>query len=291
MIWKTGLAALAVIVTMAGCAGETETAASSLESAERSCDRAMRNMGHIARCDRYVEAALASGEQSEITKAYLLRSFMHEMRNDLPSALADTDRAIATWPDFTTAKRRRAQLMAGSGDYAGARTLLTQLQGIDDDPAFDEVWALIEYVDGDRTQVARLFRSAAESYLTEDDNPWMSANLDFTAAIVDSEMRHGDLQPIAATGDEVKQDDMLALLWRHRMREISDAELLRTVQAMPKSPFGPLTCWAYFSIGHRNIVEGAQDAALEGFRRASEDCRRSEFEYHAAKAWLKQLGA
>ena len=36
---------------------------------------------------------------------------------------------------------------------------------------------------------------------------------------------------------------------------------------------------------------GAQDAALEGFRRASEDCRRSEFEYHAAKAWLKQLGA
>lgn len=283
-----GLIILPILLILAGCAGGGST--SSLKSAERSCEAATRNMGDIARCDRFVDAATAAGDQAEIAKAYLFRSFMHEFRDDLPGALADTDRAIAAWPDFTTSKRRRAQLLAESGDYAGARDAFARLEGVDEDPAFDEALALIEYVDGDRAKVAPLFRSAAISYLEEDDNPWMSAFLNFEAAIVESELRNGDLAPIAATAELVKQDKMLTLLWRHRMREISDGELLQAVEAMPKSPFGPWTCWTYFSIGHRSVVEGARDAAVEGFRRTLEDCRQSEFEHHAARTWLKQLG-
>lgn len=40
----------------------------------------------------------------------------------------------------------------------------------------------------------------------------------------------------------------------------------------------------------RDGVEGRRGEALQAFRRAVEDCRITEFEHHAAKAWLKQLG-
>jgi hypothetical protein len=281
---------LTVVIALAGCAGETKKAASALEPAQASCEGSISRESSVSRCDRYVEAATATGDDSEITKAYLLRSFWREYHDDLPGAIADVDLAIAAWPEFTTSKRRRAQLMAESGDYAGAREAFKRLEGIDDDPAFDEALALIEYVDGDRAKAPVLFRSSATSYREADKNPEMAASLDFSAAIIESELRNGDLTPISVLKDDIsKRNKLLELVWRHRMREIDDAGLLRAVQALGAPVQGALACMPQFSIGHRNIVEGNRTAALEGFRSAAQECNVYDFEYHAAKAWLKQL--
>lgn len=282
-------ALIGIATALASCASGGDRSKTALESAERSCTVAIESKSDIARCDRYVEAARAAGDQMELARAYLYRSLMRESGGDLPGALVDVDQAIAAWPDLTLAKRTRGRLLAESGDYAGGREVFAQLEGVDTDATFDEVLALIEYVDGSRTKAASLFRSASAAY-REEDNPWMAAYLGFYAAIIESEMQKGDLAPIAAAGDGMKQDRLLTLLWRHRMGEIDDPDLLQAVEALPKSPFGPLTCEPYFSIGHRNVVAGRVDAALEGFRQALQTCGEDDFEYHAAKAWLKQLG-
>jgi tetratricopeptide (TPR) repeat protein len=287
-----GLAVLAAIIALAGCAGETKKTASTLEPAEASCKASIARKGSITRCDRYVEAATATGDKSDIAEAYLLRSFWREYSNDLPGAIADVDLAIAAWPEFTTSKQRRAQLMAEDGDYAGAREAFKRLEGIDDDPAFDETLALIEYVDGARDKAPPLFRTSATSYRDLDYDPEMAAHLDFYAAVVESELNDGSLAPIAALKADIAQrNKLLELVWRHRMREIGDAELLQAVQALGAPVQGALVCMPQFSIGHRNIIEGNRPAALEGFRRAAQECQVYDFEYHAAKAWLKQLGA
>ncbi len=292
MTWGKGLAVLAAVVALAGCAGESKkTATTSSEAARSSCQASIARKASITRCERYVESALASGIDSDIAEAYLLRSFWREYNDDLPGAIADVDLAISAWPDFTTSKRRRAQLVAENGDYAGAREAFAQLDGIDPDPAFDETLALIEYVDGTRDKAPSLFRSSATSYRDLDHDPEMAAHLDFYAAVVDSELHKGDLAPIAALKDDIaRRNKLLELVWRHRMREIGDAELLRMVKDLGAPITGSLACMPQFSIGHRNIVEGNQAAALAGFRQAVQLCGVYDFEYHAAKAWLKQLG-
>jgi hypothetical protein len=284
---------MAAIIALAGCAGDSKKpATTSPEAARNSCEASIARKAPITRCERYVEVAVASGIKSDIAEAYLLRSFWREYNDDLPGAIADVDLAISAWPAFTTSKRRRAQLQAESGDYAAARAAFAELAGIDPDPGFDEQLALIEYVDGSRNKAPPLFRSSATSYRDLDHNPEMGASLDFYAAIVESELHDGDLAPIAALKDEIAQrNKLLELVWRHRMREIDDATLLRMVKDLGAPITGALACMPQFSIGHRNIVEGHKEAALEGFRQAAQACGVYDFEHHAAKAWLKQLGA
>ncbi|HWA49725.1 MAG TPA: hypothetical protein VG742_15740 [Dongiaceae bacterium] len=293
MSWGRGLAVLAAMIALAGCAGEgTKPATTSTEAARSSCEASIARKASISRCERYVEIAVASGIKSDIAEAYLLRSFWREYNGDLPGAIADVDLAISVWPAFTTSKRRRAQLQAESGDYAAARAAFAALEGIDPDPGFDEQLALIEYVDGARDKAPSLFRSSATSYRDLDHNPEMAANLDFYAAVVESELHHGDLAPIAALKDEVaRRNKLLELVWRHRMREIDDADLLQAVKDLGAPITGALACMPQFSIGHRNIVEGNEEAALAGFRQAAQACAAYDFEYHAATAWLRQLGA
>lgn len=292
MSWGKKLAVLAAIVALAGCAGDKKPVTTTLKAAQSSCEASLARKSGISRCERYVEIALASGVKSDITQAYLLRSFWREYNGDLPGAIADVDLAISAWPEFTTSKRRRAQLMAEGGDYDGAREAFAKLEGIDPDPAFDETLALIEYVDGSRDKAPPLFRSSASSYRDLDHNPEMAASLAFYAAIVESELHGGDLTPIAALKEDVaRRNKLLELVWRHRMREFSDAELLQMVKDLGAPITGSLACMPQFSIGHRNIVEGNKAAALEGFRQAAQVCGVYDFEYHAARAWLKQLGA
>lgn len=283
---------MAAIVTLASCAGEIKKpATTSSEAARSSCEASIARKASITRCERYVEVAVATGIKSDIAEAYLLRSFWREYNGDLPGAIADVDLAISAWPSFTTSKRRRAQLQAENGDYAAARAAFAELEGVDPDPAFDEQLALIEYVDGSRDKAPPLFRSAATSYRDLDHNPEMAAGLDFYAAVVESELRDGDLTPIAALKDDIaRRNKLLELVWRHRMREIDDAELLRMVKDLGAPITGALACMPQFSIGHRNIIEGNKAAALAGFRQAAQTCGVYDFEYHAATAWLKQLG-
>jgi hypothetical protein len=287
-----GLAALAAIAALAGCAAgkADKPSATALENARNSCEASIARKSTVERCERYVEVALATGVDSDLAEAYLLRSFWREYHDDMPGAIADVDLAIATWPAFFGSKQRRAQLLAESGDYAGARAAFARLSGID--ATFDETLALIEYVDGSRAKAPALFRSSATAYRDLDHDPEMAAHIDFYAAVVDSELHDGDLAPIAALADDVRQrNKLLELVWHHRMREIGDAELLQAVKDLGAPITGALACMPQFSIGHRNAVEGNAAAALEGFRQAAQLCGVYDFEHHAAKAWLKQLGA
>ena len=83
---------------------------------------------------------------------------------------------------------------------------------------------------------------------------------------------------------------MLPLLKRHRLGEITDAELIATVDKMTGSAAKENACNGYFSVGHRNAIAGNAAEARQAFQVAAERCNVVDFEYHAAKAWLKQLG-
>lgn len=291
--WKGAAASAALLIALAGCAGTSDGGKSdSIEAAQKSCDTALRRAGAVTRCDRYVTLAVASGNPQKISDAYLYRAFLREMHLDLPGALADIDQSIAAMPGFRGLEWQRAHILAVSGDYAGARTILAGLQASDPDDAFNETAAFLEYVDGDRSKSPALFRSAAKSYREVDDEPQMAATLDYYAAIIDSELHNGDLAPIAGLKEVVAADYPQAVpLWRHRMGEIDDAELIRQVAAKPDLPLASKqTCFAYFSIGHRAAIAGRRAEAADAFRHAVADCRVTEFEHHAAKAWVKQLG-
>jgi tetratricopeptide (TPR) repeat protein len=280
------VAAFCLALLMAGCAGSQ----GSMAGAKEACDKALDRMSNAQGCDRYVAAAVASKDAEEIFDAHYTRAILREFMGDLPAAIADIDQAIAAQPKKTLGHLRRAALLAESGDYKEALKQFAHHRISDPTPVFDETVAMAEYVAGDRAKAVALFQSAARDYAENDHDENMAAFLRFNAAIIESELRGGDLAPIEAQDVSSRTDTMLPLLKQHRLGQMSDAELLDRVAGMTGGAARGNRCDAYFSVGHRNALAGDTAAAKEGFRKTVEGCSPVTFEYHAAKAWLKQLG-
>lgn len=279
--------AFLVVMTIAGCTAPRDT----LESAKQSCDRALERLASADRCDAYVAAAVQSKDKNAIFAAYTDRAALREFRGDLPGALADADRAVEILPDDSFGNRRRATLLGESGEYAEALALFAKFPSSGPPSGFEENMAMLEYVAGDRARSVSLFQSAAIDYAKNDHNENMAAIYRFTAAIIESELKGGDLAPIAAQDVSARTDTMLPLLKRHRLGEISDADLIARVAKTTGPAAIDNICYGYFSVGHRNAVAGNAAAARQAFQVVVERCSVIMFEYHAAKTWLAALGA
>jgi tetratricopeptide (TPR) repeat protein len=238
----------------------------------------------------YVAAALQSQSENEIFGAYSRRALLREFRGDLPAALADTDQALAIFPNDPFSLRRRAALLGESGEYAQALKLFAKVPSLESPNGFEENIAMLEYVAGDRAKSVSLFQAAAVDYVENDHDENMAAIHRFTAATIESELKHGDLAPIAAQDVSARTNTMLPLLKRHRLGEMTDAELIDRVDKMTGPAARDNACDGYFSVGHRNAVARNAAEARQAFQVAVERCRVVNFEHHAAKAWLKQLG-
>jgi tetratricopeptide (TPR) repeat protein len=280
-------AAVFFALTLAGCAGSQ----GSSESAKTACERALHSLATPDGCDAYVAAALQSKDKDEIFDAYTYRALLREFREDLPGALADADQAIAAKPGEAFGHRRRASIVGESGEYKQALQSFVAVAPINPTHGFDENLAMLEYVTGNRAGSILLFQSAAADYAENDRDPNMAAVLRFNGAIIESELRGGDLAPIAALDVSARTDTMLPLLKQHRLGEMSDADLIARVEKMTGSAAKENVCDGYFSVGHRNAVAGNAAAARQALQVAVERCSVVTFEHHAAKAWLKQLGA
>ncbi len=279
-------AATCLAMFAAGCAATP----SPLDSAKKSCDRAVDHLVRVDGCDAYIAAALQSGDKREIFFAYTYRALLREFREDLPGALADTDQAIAALPFEPFGHRRRATLLGESGEYQQALALFAAQNAVFPSVDFDESIAMLEYVAGDRVRAVQLFQSAAIDYAEDDHDETTAAIHRFNAAIVESELRGGDPAPIEAQDVSAWTNTMLPLLKQHRLGQVSDAELLDRVAGMTGGVARENKCDAYFSVGHRNALAGDMAAARKGFQDAVAGCNVVTFEHHAAKAWLKQLG-
>ncbi len=284
MRWAAGMALLALGLT--GCAGPQKPPA----TAKTACDLALNRLVSAQGCDRYVAEAVQTKNTITIAEAYHRRALLREFMQDLPGALADIDQAIAADPGWTFSHRRRATLLGESGEYAQALKLFADMAPMDPTHSFDENLAMLEYVAGDRAKAIPLLRSAADDYAENDHDENTAAILRFDAALIESELRKGDLAPIEAEDVSDRTDTMLPLLKQHRMGTISDAALLDRAQRRTGSAAREDRCDSYFSVGHRNALAGDVAAAKAGFQKAVESCNVVTFEYHAAKAWLKQLG-
>lgn len=276
------------LLVLTGCAGTHASA----ESAEKACTRAIYRQDRADGCDAYVAAAVESRDTDAIFRAYSLRAVLREHRGDLSGAIADAEQAIAIAPDLTYGHLRRAALIGETGDYAQALKLFAEYPDADSPHGFEENLAMLEYVAGDRTRSVGLFQTAAIDYAQggSDSDEDMAAAHRFTAAIIESELKGGDLAPIAAQDVAARTDTMLPLLKQHRMGEMSDAQLIARVDAMIGPAGRGYACDGYFSVGHRNVLAGNAPAARQAFDVAVERCTAITFEHHAAKAWLKQLG-
>lgn len=273
------------VSVISGCAGPQ----GSLESAKQACDRGLDRLEDNS-CNAYVAAALQSKNKDEMSEAYTRRALLREFREDLPGALADTDQALAIFPHDPFSLRRRAALLGESGEYARALELFANVPSSNSPNGFEENMAMNEYVAGDRAKSALLFQTAAADYAENDQDPNMAAIHRFTAAIIDSELKGGDLAPIAAQDVSARTNTMLPLLKQHRLGEMTDAELIGRVEKMAGSAASSNVCDGYFSVGHRNAVAGNVVEARHAFQMTVERCQVVAFEYHAAKAWLRQLG-
>jgi len=279
-------AAVFLALAVAGCASPQ----GSLDSAKRACDQNLKRLKDKS-CDAYVAAALQSKDNNEIVQAYSYRALLREFRGDLPGALADTDQALAILPGDSFNNWRRAALVGESGEYVQALELFAKAPPSGSPNGFEENMAMNEYVAGDRAKVPQLFQTAAVDYAENDHDPDMAAVHRFTAAIIESELKGGDLAPIAAQDVSARTNTMLPLLKQHRLGEMTDAELIARVDKMTGPAAASNVCDGYFSVGHRNAVEGNVAAARQAFQIAVERCQVVAFEHHAAKAWLKQLGS
>lgn len=279
-------AATCLAVFAASCAAVS----SQLDQAKTSCDRAVDQLTRVDGCDAYVAAALQSGDKNEIFNAYTYRALLREFREDLPGALADADQAIAALPFEPFGHRRRATLLGESGEYKQALELFAAQNAVFPSVDFDESIAMLEYVAGDRARAVQLFQSAAVDYAEGDHDETTAAIHRFTAAIIESELRGGDPAPIETQNVSAWPNTMLPLLKRHRLGELSDAELLDRVAGMTGGAARENKCDAQFSVGHRNALAGDGAAARKAFQDAVAGCNVVTFEYHAAKAWLRRLG-
>jgi tetratricopeptide (TPR) repeat protein len=280
-------AAIISVLAIAGCTGSQGT----VQSAKQVCERELHRLTNAQGCDAYVAEAVQSKNNAEIFGAYSRRALLREFRGDMPGALADTDQLIAANLGGTFAQRRRAAILGESGEYQQALQTFAKFATDDPTHAFDENLAMLEYVAGDRAKSVALFQSAAVDYEENDADKNMAANHRFTAAIIESELKDGELAPIAALDVSARTNTILPLLRQHRLGEVTDAELIARVEKVTGPVAKDNVCQGYFSVGHRNAVAGNPRAARQAFQTAVERCHVVTFEHHAAKAWLKQLGA
>lgn len=265
-------------------AGSTAWAASALDECFKAY--ALHTEGTAA-CDRLIEEATLAGDAETIALAYMTRALQHEYANDLPAALADIEQARQLLPGTPIIEMHHAKFIAESGDYDGALKKFAALPKPAPEDDMDTTLAMLEYVVGDPTKSIALFRSAAAFSLRYDAK--MADYLNYNAAIIESELKGGDTGPLKAMGADHATGSLLYSLGRYRTGLMTEAEFEALIPDMAATRSN--ACTSYFAIGHRNALAGNEAAARAAFQNAADGCPADRFELHAARKWLKKLGA
>jgi hypothetical protein len=266
--------------------------ADSLESAKEDCDAEfdgdLRDTDPTS-CDDYVDAAKQAGNNAALFNAYSIRSLLWQARGDLEPAMRDADLAIAADPGEDYGHAWRAVLIGIGGDYQTALAQLAELERKAPQKDFYGDMALFEYVAGDSTKSVALFRAAAAHASAVDESDERAVEYGFQAALIEYEMKGGDLAPLKAFDVPTEGNGMVQFLHDFYVENKPDSNALVFLRMAEKKK-KDAACGVYFAIGHRNAVAGNAAAAKPALETATERCFIGSFEHHAAKKWLKTLG-
>ena len=105
--------------------------------------------------------------------------------------------------------------------------------------------------------------------------------------LVISDIKMPDMDGIDAATEIYRKSAVPVIL----VSAYHDADLIARIEKMTGPVARENVCDGYFSVGHRNALAGDAATAKQAFQNAVDRCSVVTFEYHAAKAWLKQLGA
>ena len=264
----------------------------SLESAQEDCDAEfdgdLRD-ADPASCDDYIDAAKEAGDKGQLFVAYSIRSVLWQAKGDLKLALRDADLAIEANPQEDYGQAWRAVLIGFGGDYQAAREQLAALERQAPQKDFYRDMAMFEYVAGNREKAVELFRAASAHASEVGDDPELVLEDRFWAALIEYEMKGGDLSPLIAFDVPSSGNGMVRFQHEFYVDKKPDSNalvFLRLAEAKDKDA----ACGVYFAIGHRNAVADNAAAAKPALETAVTRCSIDSFEHHAAKKWLKSLG-
>src|SRR5689334_1627619 len=271
-----------LVLALVGC-----TSVAVARSPADACVDAVEGDLDPASCDHYVAAARDAGDKKELFAAYSYRSLLWQTKGDLVAAIRDADLAIEARPEVRYGHYWRAVLVGESGEYQAALTKLRSLESEERYPEFHADIAMLEYMGGDRASAASFFRSASTYASEVDRDEDSAAYYAFNAAIIESELKGGDLAPIQALKAAERSPTVLSRVWTYRVGRMTDAKLQSLIPTMtgPRTRNSP--CMCYFAIGHKNALAGNTAEAKAAFEAAASNCTVDSFEHHAAKKWLK----
>ena len=267
--------------------------AASLESAMNDClaefDDDLSDADPAA-CDGYVDAAKQAQDGAELWSAYSFRSLLWQSKGKLDLALRDADLAIELDPDTDYGHAWRATLIGYGGNYQAALLELDALERKAPQRDFYHDMAMFEYLVGSSTNAIELFRAAAAHAAKVDETQDRAIEFGFQAALIEYEMKSGDLAPLKAFDVPGEGSGMVRFLHEFYVDNKPDAYALAFLK-LAKEEGKNVTCGVYFAIGHRYALGGDAAAAKPALETAADRCLVDSFEHHAAKAWLKRLGA
>lgn len=265
--------------------------AESLQSAMDSClaefDDDLSDADPAA-CDGYVDAAKQAQDGAELWSAYSFRSLLWQSKGKLDLALRDADLAIELDPDTDFGRAWRATLIGYGGDYQGALAQLMALEQGARQKDFYHDMALFEYLVGNPAKAVEWYRAAAEHAAQVDQTQERAIEFRFQAALIEYEMKGGDLAPLKAFDVPTEGSGMVRFLHEFYVENKPDANALAFLR-LAKEKGKDVTCAVYFAIGHRNAIAGNVTAAKPALETSADHCLVDSFEYHAAKVWLQRL--
>lgn len=233
----------------------------------------------LAACDQFV--AQTAGQSAVQATAYDIRAFVKLDERDTAGAVADLDQAILLDPANAEYKdhRLRAQFMGGA--YRLTRTRLEQLSQAE---PFNETLktfvATIYYVTGEKQRALVEF-DAMQSWQLHEDLPGVRA------ATIQMEL---GLKTLFDEWSEGSVPHWIDLLADYRMSQLSEAEFRSELPRFAPADDKFADCLIEFQVAHKAALMYDMTAARIAFAKSVELCGVGDFEYHAAKAWLKELG-
>jgi tetratricopeptide (TPR) repeat protein len=236
-------------------------------------------VSRLAACDQFV--ARTAGQPAHQATAYDVRAFAKLEERDTAGAIADLDQAILLDPASAEYKdhRLRAQFMGGA--YRLTRARLEQLSQAE---PFNETLktyvATNYYATGEKQRALAEFEDM-RNWQRQEDLPGVRA------ATIQMELGVRTLFDEWTEGSVPYWIDLLA---DYRMSKISEAEFRSELPLLAPAESKFANCLIEFQVAHKLALMYDTAAARTAFAKAVELCSVGEFEYHAAKAWLKQLG-
>jgi lipoprotein NlpI len=234
----------------------------------------------IAACSRLV--AMRSLKSAERAAAHLNRGVAYLRKGDADRALADLNAALEIDPADVVALNRRGEAYAAKADFQRAFADFSEAVRLN--PRYPLAFrnrARIHFYRGNFDAAAEDFRFAEQADPGNGYSLLWRYVAEARAGVVD---RAGLFK-----GASLVREGWPKPLVLHFLGDVSEADMLRAAAAN-LAERREQECEAHFFLGQKQILAGANDAAIASLRQALSLCPRHMVEHHATRVELQRSG-